>query len=240
MLQPSQIPAPPEAPAPPGLPGTPGGARTTVGFGQPPATASGPFVSVPRNASELRALRALRSELSDQLTSASNRRSELVRQLERLEPEAREGVRQRIELLDQRILRLESEISRTGELAALARGNLSATGSESRSDGPRFPLPAGRMTSPASAIVYNLAVLMPVALATARLLGRRATAPRPQARASTEDSQRLVRLEQAVDTIAVEVERISEGQRFVAQLMSDNVSASRMLDRVPVAGGAER
>lgn len=33
--------------------------------------------------------------------------------------------------------------------------------------------------------------------------------------------ERLARLEQAVESIAIEVERISEGQRFVTKLMSE-------------------
>ena len=33
--------------------------------------------------------------------------------------------------------------------------------------------------------------------------------------------QRLERIEQAVDAIAIEVERISEGQRFTTKLLSD-------------------
>ena len=33
--------------------------------------------------------------------------------------------------------------------------------------------------------------------------------------------QRLARLEQAVESIAIEVERISEGQRFVARILGD-------------------
>jgi ActR/RegA family two-component response regulator len=33
--------------------------------------------------------------------------------------------------------------------------------------------------------------------------------------------ERLARLEQAVDAIAVEIERISEGQRFTTQLLSE-------------------
>ncbi|HEX6574248.1 MAG TPA: hypothetical protein VF042_04690, partial [Gemmatimonadaceae bacterium] len=33
--------------------------------------------------------------------------------------------------------------------------------------------------------------------------------------------QRLERLEQGVDAIAIEIERITEGQRFVTKLLSD-------------------
>jgi hypothetical protein len=35
-----------------------------------------------------------------------------------------------------------------------------------------------------------------------------------------ESAARLERMEQAVDAVAIEIERISEGQRFVTQLMA--------------------
>ena len=38
---------------------------------------------------------------------------------------------------------------------------------------------------------------------------------------ASESDARLERLEQAVDAIAIEVERISEGQRFAAKLLAD-------------------
>jgi hypothetical protein len=38
---------------------------------------------------------------------------------------------------------------------------------------------------------------------------------------SPETDHRLERIEQAIDAMAVEVERISEGQRFVTKLLSD-------------------
>jgi hypothetical protein len=47
--------------------------------------------------------------------------------------------------------------------------------------------------------------------------------------------QRLVRIEQAVDAIAVEVERISEGQRFTTKLLAER---SGELARVPDASSA--
>ena len=37
---------------------------------------------------------------------------------------------------------------------------------------------------------------------------------------------RLERMEQAIDSIAVEVERISEGQRFTTKLLSERAAAS--------------
>lgn len=42
---------------------------------------------------------------------------------------------------------------------------------------------------------------------------------------------RLTRMEQAIDAVAVEVERISEGQRFTTRLLSDR-SAERSPERL--------
>ena len=52
------------------------------------------------------------------------------------------------------------------------------------------------------------------------------------------DDGRLGRLEQAVDSIAVEVERISEGQRFTTRLLTDRAAEqgnaqSAMLGNAP-------
>lgn len=49
------------------------------------------------------------------------------------------------------------------------------------------------------------------------------------------DEDRMARLEQAVEAIALEVERISEGQRFTTKLLSDRAAA----DRLPVAPASE-
>lgn len=49
------------------------------------------------------------------------------------------------------------------------------------------------------------------------------------------DEDRMARLEQAVEAIALEVERISEGQRFTTKLLSDRAAA----ERIPVAPASE-
>ncbi|MDB4886666.1 MAG: hypothetical protein JWN79_2104 [Gemmatimonadetes bacterium] len=43
--------------------------------------------------------------------------------------------------------------------------------------------------------------------------------------------QRLARVEQAIESIAIEVERISEGQRFITKILSDG--AQPLLEMVP-------
>jgi hypothetical protein len=57
----------------------------------------------------------------------------------------------------------------------------------------------------------------PVARAIARKMDREALPPK----VPLELTGRLERMEQAIDSIAVEVERISEGQRFTTKLLSE-------------------
>jgi hypothetical protein len=51
-------------------------------------------------------------------------------------------------------------------------------------------------------------------------LARGVARARQRDAASAGDAERLTRIEQAVEAVAIEVERISEGQRFAAKLLS--------------------
>jgi hypothetical protein len=59
---------------------------------------------------------------------------------------------------------------------------------------------------------------VPIARAYARKLDRGDT---PQPLTSSDVTARLERMEQAIDSIAIEVERISEGQRFTTKLLAE-------------------
>lgn len=61
------------------------------------------------------------------------------------------------------------------------------------------------------------AIGWPIARAIARKMDRESLSPQ----IPLELSGRLERMEQAIDSIAVEVERISEGQRFTTKLLSE-------------------
>jgi hypothetical protein len=74
----------------------------------------------------------------------------------------------------------------------------------------------------AIASVPIMAIGIPLAKAYARRMDSRPAAP-----ALTPDAAaRLERMEQAIDAIAVEVERISEGQRFTTRLLADRTGAA--------------
>jgi hypothetical protein len=61
----------------------------------------------------------------------------------------------------------------------------------------------------------------PIARAMARRIDKRAAGPTP----APDMDARLQRIEHAVDAIAVEVERVSEGQRFATRLLSERGDA---------------
>jgi hypothetical protein len=48
----------------------------------------------------------------------------------------------------------------------------------------------------------------------------------PQGRQSRDQDERLERIEQAIEAVAIEVERISEGQRFTTRLLADRQATS--------------
>lgn len=76
----------------------------------------------------------------------------------------------------------------------------------------------------AVACVFMFTVLMPIAVGIVLRLVRGARIP-----SQTSDpaaNARLDRLEQSVDAIAIEIERISEGQRFITKILSDRPSSS--------------
>lgn len=200
-----QPPTPPASPAPSGPP-----VAADVGTGQPISLAR------PMTAADVDALKAKRSELSRQLSSAQGRRDEVVRELRRADGAGRAGLEQRLRVLDERIVQLERDIAENGR--ALAAAPLELASEEAAQEAVRYGVfSSGQLT--AISIVGTLSVAMPLALAAARAMLMRARQPKitPEL---LEATRRMERMEQAIDAVAVEVERISEGQRFVTQLMA--------------------
>ncbi|MHB1310386.1 MAG: hypothetical protein ACYC3L_00115 [Gemmatimonadaceae bacterium] len=72
---------------------------------------------------------------------------------------------------------------------------------------------------PISFFVTVVAIVLGVPLVRAHIkrADRSASLPAPDPRAE----ERLARIESAVEAIAIEVERISEGQRFVTKLLAE-------------------
>ena len=194
---------------------------------QPPSAPGKPYVvgtpvqGVPATLAELKALRAKRSEISDQITNVQSRRRSLADQLKSSDPAARRGLEERLGVIDDRIIRMERDLDLTGDqLANTSPVLLSAESSLP----PQVPDAFNRIAKDLVPIVAILSVfvLAPMAVGISRFIWRRAGSP-PQRGVVSEQAtqQRLDQLQQAVDTIAIEVERISEGQRFISKVLSD-------------------
>lgn len=164
-------------------------------------------------------LRARREELSNQLSSAQSRRGDIARQLQssRLQGQARTGLEQRLTVLDARIARLEQDIDRVGQQLASAPGELLA-GTVPPVPINHFGPSPGQIT--AISIVFTVGVLAPLSVAIARGMLRRMSRP-AQLPETRETNARLENLERGLEAVAIEIERMSEGQRFVTKLLSE-------------------
>lgn len=188
--------APPPAPAPPGVPGA----------------AGSPAEMRTLSASDVARLRQARSELSSQLTSAEGRREELVEQLKTAPEAAIPGIRERLQVLDERIAQIERDIQTTGRELALAPREAGTTQPDGRSNPGFWNSDVGEFAGVTTTIV--------LAFAAIRLILLR-TRAKPAPLRDPEADLRMERLEQAVDAIAIEVERVGEAQRFQAKLLSE-------------------
>jgi hypothetical protein len=71
--------------------------------------------------------------------------------------------------------------------------------------------------------IISIFVLFPIAFAFARYIWKRTGEGRTEIRQPANDEvvRRMAELQQSMDAMAVEIERIAEGQRFVTKVMSE-------------------
>ena len=178
---------------------------------------------IPTTRQEIAAIRSRRSELSSQLNSASDRRSELAQEMAR-QPAgpARDGMQSRLSVLDARLAQLEADIASTGrqltEAALIPR----------TPEPPVNDIPENVL---ALSIVFTLFVMFPIAITFARNLWKRGNRKVVTERSSPETNERLERLEQGVEAIAIEIERVSEGQRFVTKLLAEGTGPAARIQQ---------
>jgi hypothetical protein len=186
-------------------------------------------IPMPRTTADIDALKARREELSNQLQSVDSRRSKLISQLKQTgDATATQGLEARLALLDARQLQLETDIQQTGQqLTSPAAGVIASTSAV-----PVFGGLASNQVMTLS-VLSILFVFFPLAVGIARSAWKRASRPGPPPAVFAETAQRLERLEASVDAIAIEIERVSEGQRFVTKLLSESQPA-------PMLGAGQR
>jgi hypothetical protein len=209
----------PQATTLPQSPTTPTRARPDV---QPHVIDAG---SIPLTAQEVRGIRLLNDDLRRELQDAASRRGTVADRLREADPAARAGYEARLKVLDARILQIETDISANVAKLNRASPQALALAAERQQEIPpdvrRGLERISRDLVPLVAI-FCVFVLGPMALAISRLIWRRGSAQTVRAPVADQMTmQRLEELQQSVDTIAIEVERISEGQRFVTRVLSD-------------------
>jgi hypothetical protein len=196
---------------------------------QPPQPAQAPQPGTPAVAqysnSELNALIMKRVELKGQLEEI-NRQREVVALQEKNSVSATPSqatLQARLQVLDERSARLEQDILRADDAIAdaITRG-LATPAQEMFTTVPGWNVPPGR-----EAMNFQWGMLvLPMFLVIAgfsfwRIATRRAE--KKFSRPAVDQSHRFEQLQQSVDVIALEVERIAEGQRYVTKLLNESL-----------------
>ena len=117
------VPATPQAPPAPAAPAAP----AAPSAGPTRVVVVGASSSVPMTQADVAALRARREELSNQLQSVASRRKSVADRLRTADGADRVGLEQRLRVLDQRIVQLESDIAETGQQLTSAPAGLVAS-----------------------------------------------------------------------------------------------------------------
>ena len=172
-------------------------------------------LKIPTNRDEMRALLARRREISSQLNSVTERRNNLIQQLQTMPAEASQGVRSQLAVLDARVLQLETDLGTVGKEVAGSSPQLIAMAQES------FTPPAEDSFGAGVAVgSVTIFLVMSAFVFFSRRRWRISGSSAPMLPAA--DSERLQRLENGMEAMAIEVERISEGQRFVTKLLTES------------------
>jgi hypothetical protein len=190
-----------------------------------PSAQTAPVVAVaPRTAPSATAiyegLKAQRSELTDQLNDLQGTRETITGQLDEADQgsAAQKSLETRLGDVDQRISTVDHMLATNAVQLAQAAAVPGAV----------VPPPPEIHNGPSEDVfvlggIFMFVVLFPLAIALARRIWRRSAAVVTSF--PKEISERLLRMEQAVEATAVEVERIGEGQRFLTRLFTEGDGA---------------
>lgn len=180
------------------------------------------ITGVPANERQLAGLRARRDELRSQLESATDERSSIQERLTEDQDAATQRLlRQQLDATSRKVLSLDDAIATTErQIAAAPPELLAATQAVVPPAIDVSRLVPQEQANVAAFSTFGLGVVLTLLASRWRRVrrGGSAGAPRP-------DPQ-IQQLAVAVDAIALEVERIGEGQRFVTQLLAERDAAA--------------
>jgi hypothetical protein len=175
--------------------------------------------AAPLTAQDVQAYRVRLNDLRNEPQDAAERRNSIAGRLREADIDARPGYQARLQTLDNRILSIENEITSIVARMGSAPPSALVAGTREVVQNPGFQM--GPDTIIPVVALISIFVFLPLSIGISRFLWRRAQAPPRAAVTDHATQQRLEQLQQSVDSIAIEVERISEGQRFVTKILGD-------------------
>jgi hypothetical protein len=193
-------------------------------------------MKAPQNRAELDALVAQRDVIQNQLRDMEARRTELASRSGTNQQE----INRRIQALDARIDATEAQLVEADRLIRNAVGNPAISG-EQTSTAPVTGPVGGVLVPAANPVDVNSLIsrTLVVEVATLLLLGAIGwvfAVRRLERRFRTmfaANPSTTSQLQQSVDAIAIEVERISENQRFVTKLLNDRGLGAGEAQHIP-------
>jgi hypothetical protein len=156
-------------------------------------------------------------ELNNQLEELKSERSNAgtwLREEHKLDAADRAGLQKRIVTVDARIEALEAQRAVVDAQVASAAAVPGAV-----VDPPRYVRQGPPDELIALGALFMLVAILPISIAYARRIWRRGGTN--VAALPSDMSERLTQIDQAVESIALEVERIGEGQRFITRVLAE-------------------
>jgi hypothetical protein len=176
------------------------------------------------------AMREQRSELQNQLERLEDQREEIADELRSPNVDGRDqqGLESRLATIDARIVSVETQLAQADAAVARAAAVPGAV---------QPPPPPPRRQGPPEEVfaligVFMFVVVLPLVIAYARRIWRRGAAA--VATVPQEIYDRFSRLDQAIDSVAIEVERIGEGQRFLTRLHAEGGLGAGAAERIEI------
>ena len=172
------------------------------------------------------AINEARQEIQSELTDAVQERQQIQAQLDAARSgSARRDLQRELNAADLKIEKLQEALA---SLESKTTAKVPRIGSFGKTfpgttPPPSFPTTPLRV-DPTEIVAVTLGILFvafPLTLALSRFLWKRATGAPVSPALTQEQTRRFDRLEQSVDAIAIEVERISENQRYLTKLLAE-------------------
>lgn len=176
------------------------------------------------------AMREQRNELQNQLERLEDQREDIAEELRspNVVDRDKQGLESRLSAIDGRIVAVEGQLAQADAAVARAAAIPGAVQ-------PPPPEPDRSRPPPEVFVltgIFMFVVVLPLVIAYARRIWRRGAAT--VAAIPQEIYDRFNRLDQAVDSVAIEVERIGEGQRFLTRLHAERGLGAGPAERIEV------